>query len=159
MAENCLIIERVFDAPRERVWQAWSDPEWMKCWMGPKGYTIPVCRVDFRVGGSNLTCMRSAEGQDYWSTGSYLEIEPFERIVTTDSFSDAAGNVIAPSVYGMGDDFPREMLLSLTFTEVGGKTRMTLVHDGMPAGEHSDAARVGWNESFNKLDDCLKRAE
>src|SRR5512134_2988905 len=80
-----LVITRVFDAPRELVWKAWSEPEHFKRWWGPKGFTCPVCQIDFRVGGKFLGCMRSPEGQDFWSTGVYKEIVPLERIVSTDS--------------------------------------------------------------------------
>jgi len=75
-ADRELVITRVFEAPRERVWKAWSDAERLKRWWGPKHFTAPVCKIDFRVGGSYLSCMRSPEGQDYWSTGAYREIVP-----------------------------------------------------------------------------------
>jgi uncharacterized protein YndB with AHSA1/START domain len=146
-----LLIERVFDAPRELVWKAWAEPELMARWFGPKGFTTPVCKIDFRVGGVSLTCMRSPEGQDYWSTGVYREIVPMERIVTTDSFADADGNVVPASHYGMPGDFPLEMLVTVTFEDLGARTRMTLRHEGMPAGEMGEMAQQGWNESFDKL--------
>lgn len=157
--KTALVIDRSFEAPRERLWQAWSDPELMKCWFGPKTFTTPFCTIDFRVGGKNITCMRSPEGQDFWSTGEYREIIPMEKIVCTDSFADEKGNAVSGEVYGMGKDFPLEMLVIVTLEEQGGKTKMTMVHEGMPPGEHMDGARGGWNESFDKLEDCLKRLE
>ncbi|MEX0741712.1 MAG: SRPBCC domain-containing protein, partial [Phycisphaeraceae bacterium] len=150
--------ERVFDAPRELVWQAWTDPEMFTKWWGPKGYTTPHCEIDLRVGGKVLNCMRSPEGQDYWSTGVYREIVPPERIVCTDSFADEKGNVVPATHYGMGPDVPLEMLVTVTFEDLGGKTRMTLRHEGLPAGEMSDGAGVGWNESFDKLAEVLAKA-
>src|SRR3990172_11935266 len=66
-----LVIERIFDAPRELVWRAWTDPERVMRWWGPKGFTAPACQVDIRVGGTYLWCMRSPEGQHLWSTGVY----------------------------------------------------------------------------------------
>lgn len=151
-----LVIERTFEAPRERLWQAWSDPELMKRWFGPKTFTTPFCTIDFRVGGKNLTCMRSPEGQDFWSTGEYREIVPLEKIVCTDSFADEQGNVVSAEYYGMGSDFPLELLVTVTFTEQNGKTTMTMVHEGMPPGEHTDGASGGWSESFDKLENLLK---
>jgi uncharacterized protein YndB with AHSA1/START domain len=59
--EKGLVIKRIFDAPRELLWKAWSDPEQMKRWWGPKGFTTPVCKIDFRVGGVYLYCMRSPQ--------------------------------------------------------------------------------------------------
>jgi uncharacterized protein YndB with AHSA1/START domain len=71
-----LIITRIFDAPRELVWKAWTEPEQLMRWWGPKSFTSPVCKIDLRVGGVYLYCMRSPEGQDYWNTGVYKEIIP-----------------------------------------------------------------------------------
>src|SRR5439155_1144130 len=71
---RALVITRLFDAPRERLWQAWTDPEHVKRWWGPKGFTTPLCTIDLRVGGELLYCMRSPEGKDYWSKNVYREI-------------------------------------------------------------------------------------
>jgi len=149
--ESILVIEREFDAPRERVWMAWTTPDLVMRWWGPKGYSAPAARISLRVGGSFLICMRSPDGKDTWGTGVYREIVPFERIVSTDSFADEQGNVVSPTDYGMGPDFPRELLLTVTFEEANGKTKLTLKHAGMPAGKTLDEARVGWTESFDKL--------
>ncbi len=146
-----LVIERVFDAPREQVWNAWTDPEQVKKWWGPEHFTAPSAEIDLREGGTYLYCMRSPDGRDYWSTGTYREIIPLERIVVTDSFADEQGNVVPASHYGMGDDFPLEMRITITFEEVDGKTKLTLRHAGMPAGDMGDQAEAGWNQSLDKL--------
>jgi uncharacterized protein YndB with AHSA1/START domain len=159
--EGVLVIERVFDAPRELVWKAWTDPEMAMRWWGPKGFTAPSCQIDFRVGGKSLFAMQSPdynEGRPIWSTGVYKEIVPLERIVTTDCFADENGNVVPASHYGMTDDFPLEMLVTVTFEDLGGKTKMTLRHEGLPAGETLEGAGSGWNESFDKLAASLGRA-
>jgi uncharacterized protein YndB with AHSA1/START domain len=153
---NELVITRIFDAPRERIWKAWTEPEQMMKWWGPKLFTAPVCKIDFRIGGKYLFCMRSPDGKDYWSTGVYKEIVPNEKIVCTDSFADENGNVVLATHYGMGEDFPREMTVTVTFEDAGGKTKMTLVHSGMPAGDMSKMAGQGWNEQFDKLVELLK---
>ena len=154
--EGVLVIERVFDAPREAGWKAWTEPEQVMLWWGPKGYTCPACKMDFRVGGVYLYCMRSPEGQDYWGTGVFREIVPLARIVFSDSFADEHGNVVPATHYEMEEDMPLEMLVTVTFEDVGGKTRMTLRHEGIPAGESRDGAGAGWNESFDKLAESLK---
>lgn len=153
---NELVITRIFDAPCELVWKAWTEPESMKRWWGPKNFTAPVIKIDLRIGGKYLYCMRSQEGQDFWSTGMYREIVELERIVCTDSFADEKGNKVSPSHYGMSGDLPEEFLVMVTFEEHEGKTKMTLKHVGMPAGEMSDMAKAGWNESFDKLAESLK---
>jgi uncharacterized protein YndB with AHSA1/START domain len=155
-ATSELVIEREFDAPVERVWDAWTDPGQMKRWWGPKVFTAPVVQIDLRVGGKYLACMRDPSGKDYWSTGVYREIVPRKRIVATDSFADEKGNVVPGSHYGMSDDFPLEMLLTVDFAEVEGRTRLSLRHDGMPNNEQADMARQGWNESLDKLADMLR---
>ena len=118
-----LFITRIFDAPCKSVWKAWTEPDLVKRWWGPKGFTSPYCKIDLRVGGKFLYCMRSPEGKDYWSTGIYREIIPEERIVFSDSFADESGNVVPATQYGMSADFPLEMLVTVTFEEIGGKTK------------------------------------
>ena len=149
-AEQVLVIERIFDAPRELVWRAWTEPEQAMRWWGPKDFTSPACRIDFRVGRAYLLCIRSPDGQDFWSTGVYREIVPLERIVCTDSFADEHGNVVPASHYGMEGDFPLELTVVVTFEDLGGKTKLTLRHEGMPP-EIGEQAGGGWNESFDKL--------
>lgn len=155
MKEHELVISRTFDAPREVVWRAWTEPERIMRWWGPKGFTAPVCTIDLRVGGRYLNCMRSPEGQDFWSTGEYREIVPPKRLVCSDSFADEQGNVVPATHYGMGPDFPLELQVTVTLEEDQGTTLMTLRHVGLPAGEMSEMCKTGWNESFDKLADSL----
>ena len=96
-----LFIQRIFAASRDRVWKAWTDPDLIAQWWGPAGFTAPVIEVDLRKGGRYLFSMRSPVGQEFWSTGVYREIVPMERLVYTDSFADAEGNVVPASTYGM----------------------------------------------------------
>ncbi len=149
--KDALVITRVFDASRERVWKAWTDPELLKKWWGPKYFTAPVSKIDFRVGGKYLSCMRGPDGKEYWSTGVYREIVPVERIVMSDSFADEKGNVVPASHYGMTDDFPLELQVTLTLEDISGKTIMTLHHEGLPSGMMRELTSQGWNESFDKL--------
>lgn len=150
-SEPKLVIERTFDAPLAMVWKAWSDPAMLAQWWSPKGWTAPVIKLDFRVGGKYHFCMRPAEGQDCWSTGIYKEIIPMSRIVCTDSFADEKGNVVPASHYGMQEEIPEVLLITIEFREENGKTIMTLTHLGMPAGEMGEMATSGWNEFFDKL--------
>lgn len=146
-----LVIERIFNAPVELVWKAWTDPEMLVRWWGPKDFTAPVYQLDFRVGGKFLYCMRSPDGKDYWGTGTFKEIVPLERIVQTDSFADEKGNVVPASHYGMNADFPLVLEVILTFEDLGDRTKLTLRHSGMPAGKDAEGASTGWNESLDKL--------
>ena len=154
--EQELVITRVFDAPRERVWKAWTEPEQVKRWWGPKHFTSPFSKIVLREGGKYLFCMRSPEGKDFWSTGIYEEIVPLQSLVCTDSFADENGNVVPASYYGLPGDWPLELLVTVTFEEKNGKTIMTLVHEGIPSGTMRDNTEIGWSESFDKLVESLK---
>lgn len=151
-----LVITRIFNAPREKVWKAWTDIEHMKKWWGPKNFSAPVIKMNLKEGGKYLFCMLSPEGQKFWSTGILKEISPMDRLVWTDSFSDENGNVVSAAEYGMDKDFPKELLVTITFEDEGNKTKMTLVHAGMPEGVMSDMTKAGWDESFEKLAESLK---
>jgi uncharacterized protein YndB with AHSA1/START domain len=110
-----------------------------------------------RLGGKYLFDMRLPEGEEVWSTGSYREIVPLEKIVFTDSFADEHGHVVPATFYGMDANFPNELLVTVTFKDAGqGKTRITLRHDGIPAGEDLEMIKAGWEGSFDKLASFLK---
>ena len=153
-----IVLERIFNAPRELVFKAWSDPEQVTKWWGPAHFTAPVIKMDFRVGGKYHFCMHSPDGQDFWSTGVYKEIVAPERIVCTDSFADPEGNIVSGAYYGMdADAMPLELLVTLTFEQLpDGKTKMTLRHEGVAPGEMAEMTKAGWSTSFDKLDASLK---
>ena len=159
-AKGELVITRIFDAPRERVFKAWTDCDRLTRWWGPKGFTAPACRIDPRVGGEYLNSMRSPDGKEFWSTGKFREIREPERIVMTDSFADEQGNIVPASYYGMGGDWPLEMLVTVTLDEDEGKTKLTLKHSGTDRISDSDRNDMeqGWCESLDKLDESLKEA-
>jgi NADPH:quinone reductase-like Zn-dependent oxidoreductase/uncharacterized protein YndB with AHSA1/START domain len=150
-----LVITRTFNAPRTLVFKAWTEPERMMRWWGPKGFTSPACEIDLRLGGAYRNCMRSPEGRDYWSQGVYHEIEEPSRIVCSDAFADEHGNVVSPEQYGMSADWPTETLITLTFTEHVGKTRLMLQHWPIKPGPERDMCQQGWNESLDKLAEYL----
>lgn len=150
-AEPELVITRVFDAPASLVFRAWTEPEHFVRWWGPNGFTTPVCKIDLRPGGAWHVCMRSPDGRDYWSKGIYREIVAPKRIVTTDYFSDEAGNLVQPTQYGLPADWPAEMLLTVTFVERAGKTTLT-VRQSVPLSlAQSIGAIEGWNQSLDRL--------
>jgi len=157
--EQRVLITRIFDAPRESVWKAWTDCERLMRWWGPKDFTTPLCKIDLRPGGDFQNCMRSPEGRDYCGKGTYREIVPLERIVCTDSFADKEGNVVPATYYGMSADYPLEMLVTVTFEEIEGKTKLTLQHTlgPVPASER-DLCQQGWSESLDKLAGYLAEA-
>jgi uncharacterized protein YndB with AHSA1/START domain len=157
--KNELIITRIFNAPRELVWKAWTNPELSMRWWGPKGFTSPACKMDLRVGGEYLNCMRSPEGQDFWSKGTFREIVAPEKLVMTDSFADKEGNTVPATHYGLSSEFPLEMLITVVLEEHDGKTKITLKHSGVEGLNATDRDNMqqGWNESFDKLEEVLAK--
>ena len=118
-----LVITRTLDAPREFVYKAWTDPECLAQWWGPKGFTMGSLKLDLRPGGSFHYCMSSANGFEMWGLFIYHEVVPPEKIVFVNSFSDKEGNIIrAP----FSATWPLEVYNVLTFTEQDGKTTLTL---------------------------------
>lgn len=159
MATRTLRITRIINAPRERVWQAWTDPEQIKKWWGPAGFTAPHAESDLRAGGTFLYAMHGPAGtefdKDMWSGGEYREVIPMEKIVATDNFTDEHGNVISPNDAGMPGEWPEEMVVTVTFEDTDdGKTRLTLEHTGHPE-EMAEMAEQGWNQSLDKFEAVL----
>lgn len=160
-----IIISRVFDAPREMVWKAWIDPEMVKKWWGPKDFTAPSIKVDFRVGGKYIYCMHGPAGsewdKDMYSAGEYKEIVPMEKLVVSDYFSDEEGNQVDPTTMGMPQDFPKEMDVTVTFEAIeDGKTKLSIIYT--PASDTQREAMLktgmeeGWNSSLDKLAEALQ---
>jgi uncharacterized protein YndB with AHSA1/START domain len=149
-SSRILTITRTFDAPRELVWRAWTEPEHFMKWWGPEIFTSPSCEMDIRVGGKFLWCMEWPDGRRNYTTGEFREVVPLERLMYTTSFADADGNAVPPAYYGMGDGVAFEMQVTVVFEEHDGKTTIDLTHVGHPA-ELSEMARQGWNESLDKL--------
>lgn len=106
----------------------------MKKWWGPEGYTTPSATLYVRVGGRYHYCMRAPDGEDTWATGVYKGVVRPERLVMTDSFADSDGNIVPASAYGIEGGHPLEMLITVRFEEMAGRTRMTLRHSGLPPG-------------------------
>lgn len=148
---NDIVINRVFDLPISKVWQAWTDADEFKKWWGPKDFTCPSSKMEARVGGKYLSCMRGPDGKEYWSTGVVKEFIPERKLVVTDSFSDEKGNIISGSEYGLPGNWPKELLISVYLEEADGATKMKLRHEGIP-DEMREECIKGWNESFDKLE-------
>lgn len=146
-----IVVTREFDAPRELVFRAWTEPELMKEWWGPRGFTLPHCTIDLRVGGKLHYCMRSRDGADFWCGGVYQEIVLPERIVVTDYFSNPEGEVVPAAAYGMS--WPEDVTITVTFTESNGKTTVTMRQAAsVPLPKDSaDGASQGWSEMFDRL--------
>ena len=117
------VIRRTFDAPRDRVWKAWTDRDQLMKWFGPKGFAMMTAKLDLRPGGTFLYCLRTPDGQDMWGKFVYREIVPQERIVLVNSFSNAAGGITR---HPFSATWPLELLSTSRFTESAGKTTVAI---------------------------------
>lgn len=150
-ANQDVVIERIFDAPRELVFRMWTEAEHVKEWWGPAVFTNPLVEIDARPGGTMLIHMQAPDGAVYPDKGVFREVVPPERLVfTSGAFEDENGN------------FLLEALTTVTFVEQGGKTKMTLTATVLKAAPEVLGALAGmeqgWSESFDKLDKYLAQA-
>jgi uncharacterized protein YndB with AHSA1/START domain len=138
--EGELVITRVFDAPRELVWKAFTESDRLARWWGPKGFTMLVRTLDFRPGGVFHYSLRSPAGQVMWGRFVYRDIVAPERLVFVNSFADEAGNVIRSP---FSDTWPLEIVNTLALAEADGKTKLTL--RGGPINATEEERQTLWN--------------
>jgi uncharacterized protein YndB with AHSA1/START domain len=145
-AERELVITRIFDAPRELVWKAWTQRELAMQWAGPRGFTALDFALDPRPGGEWRLTMHSTETGELKNRGVVRKAVEPERLVFTFAWDEPDGT---PG---------REMLITITFAERDGKTEMTFTQGVFESVEDRDGHIEGWNESFDKLTEFLVNA-
>jgi uncharacterized protein YndB with AHSA1/START domain len=147
-----MTITRVFDAPRELVWKAWTDPKYVKQWWGPKGFSAPVCQIDFRVGGKSLLCMKSPDGQEFWNAVEYHEIVPHEKIVSSMYFADPQGNKVDPATFGIEHESIEGAYDVTLFEDLGnGQTKLTHIGNEPMESAKNSGQLEGWNQILDKV--------
>jgi uncharacterized protein YndB with AHSA1/START domain len=138
-----LTIVRVFDAPRELVFKAWSSPEHLSRWFGPKLFTVTSCEIDFRAGGVFRFVLRGPDGKDYPFDGSYLEIVEPSRIVFSGNIHDVPG---------------QDVMTTVTFAEHEGKTKLTVHQTYAFESDATRGAPIGWSQTLDHLAEFLESA-
>ncbi len=138
-----LVMERVFRAPPERVFRAWTDPAVLATWWGPEGFTTPEHRMDVRPGGEWWTQMMSPDGKPHTVSGVYREIAPPKRLVMTWGWEQPDGRR------------GHETVVELTFEPAPGGTRLKLVQRLFQSPEDAKGHNAGWASSFRDLDRIL----
>ena len=152
-----MTVTRVFDAPRELVWKAWTDPKYVMQWWGPKGFTAPFCEIDFRVGGKFLCCMRAPDGQEFWNGGEYHEIVLHEKIVYSMHFTDPEGNKVEPAHYGIEHEAIDDVHDVITFEDFGnGQTKLTFIGNEPMESAKDSGQLEGWNEILDKVAEVVE---
>jgi uncharacterized protein YndB with AHSA1/START domain len=154
-----LVVTRVFDAPVEAVWKAWTDAEQVKKWWGPDGFTAPVAKLDFREGGTSLVCMSSPEYGDMYSTWKYVEIVPLRRIEYIHNLADKNGNKIDPTAVGMPADFPQDQRNVVTFKAVSNDmTEIIVTEYDWTVGQMVEMSKIGMEQCLAKMAAIFTRA-
>ena len=143
-SERELVLERIFDAPREKVYRAWTEPKLMKQWFVPRPWTISGVALDVRPGGANLIVMRDPEGNDHPNRGVYLEVVENEKLVFTDAFTAAWEPSEKPF-----------MLAVVTFEDVDGKTRYTARARHWTVEDREAHEKMGFYEGWGQCADQL----
>ena len=159
------VISRVFNAPRDLVWKCFTDPEIMKQWWGPKGFTVLHSKMDLRVGGTYHYGMQAPDGSPMWGRFVFREIVPRERLVFINSFSDEAGGVTR---HPMHMAWPLEMMSIFIFEDQpGGKTKFTVrwaphnatADEIKTFDEGRDSMTMGWSGTMDKLEAHLAKTK
>jgi uncharacterized protein YndB with AHSA1/START domain len=144
-ADRELVLTRLINAPRAKVYRAWTDPELLKQWFAPKPYTTPIVEVDVRPGGSAYFVMRGPDGKDLPNRGVYLEVVPNEKLVSTDAYVAAWEPSEKPF-----------MTLILTFEDEGGKTRYTARVRHWTVADREAHEKMGFHEGWGLCTDQLE---
>jgi uncharacterized protein YndB with AHSA1/START domain len=154
------VISRSFEASRETLWRAWTEPERVKQWWGPKGFIVHTCTIDLRPGGVWHYGMKTPNGQEMWGRGVYREIVKPERLVWVNSFSNLEGAITKPP---FDEDWPMQLLTTLTLAEEENGTRLTMNWMPLEATEaerqtfdaNHESMTGGWTGTFNQLEKYL----
>lgn len=156
------VISRTFNAPLDRVWKAWTEPEQMAQWWGPKGFKADAKSLDLEPGGTFHYLLQSPQGQEMWGRMLFREIVPKEKLVFINSFSDPQGGVTR---HPMAPEWPLLMHTTISFTEENGKTTVTVEWEPYEASELEcetfdkgrDSMQAGWTGTFEKLEGHLDK--
>jgi uncharacterized protein YndB with AHSA1/START domain len=143
-ADRELVLTRIIDAPREKLFRAWTEPELIKQWFAPLPFTTTVVETDVRPGGSSLIVMRGPDGNEFPNRGVYLEVVKNERLVFTDAYETAWQPSEKPFMTGI-----------LTFEDEGGKTKYTARVLHWSAADREAHEKMGFHEGWGKCTDQL----
>jgi uncharacterized protein YndB with AHSA1/START domain len=140
-----LIFSRLIDAPREKLYRAWTEPTLLRQWFAPQPWTTPIAELDVRSGGSSLVVMRGPDGEEYSNRGVYLEVVPNERLVLTDAYVAAWEPAGKPFMTGV-----------ITFEDAGAnRTRYTARVLHWTAADREKHEQMGFHEGWSKCADQL----
>lgn len=154
-----IVIRRRFAAPRELVFEAWTNPDYLPRWFAPRGCRIHFSLLDIRPGGQFHSCIHNPAFGDCWCIGTYKEIVRPERIVYTMAIADEHGNRVEPAQAGHDPDWPAETLVTVTFEDDHGNTLLTLRQNALESLAKRTGAYPSWLEMLDRLTETLAELE
>jgi len=157
-ADREVRIVREFDAPQSLVFRAWTDATQLPQWFAPTGCAIRFRTLDIRPGGEFHSCIRTPDGQECWCKGVYREVTSPERIVFTMAISNDAGELIGPLAAGMDPAWPQETIVTVTFEEREGRTKLILHQTVSETLAEKTGAYPSWLDMLGRLEGLLKKS-
>ena len=155
-AEKELFITHLFDAPREIVFRAWTDPEQLKHWYAPDGCTIEFKSINVTTGGTFHSCIHDPVHGDCWIKGAYLEITFPEKLVFSMVLSDEQGTSVSSVDAGKPEEWPEALVTTVTFESLGKQTKLSLHQSVSEEEAKKTGAYQSWIKMFNKLNALIK---
>ncbi len=146
-----LFITHLFDAPREAVFEAWTDAEQLKHWYAPDGCTIEFKTIDVTPDGGFHSCVHDPIHGDCWIKGRYIIVLPPEKLVFTMVLSDADGNFVTSVEAGKPEDWPEETVTTVTFEAAGEQTKVSVHQTVLEEEAKKTGAYQSWIKMFNRL--------
>lgn len=153
-ADKTVVISRVFDAPRDLVFEAWTTPEYLLRWFAPHGCAFHIEHIDVCPGGGFHSCIRDG-AFECWCVGEYKEIVAPSRLVYTLAIADRHGNKVSSLTAGHDPRWPPETRLVVTFEDLDGQTRLTLRQNVSEALAKETGAYPSWFEMLERLEKLL----
>jgi len=152
MSTHNVDVTRDFEAPVERVWQAWTESDQVKLWWGPQGFTAPLANMDVREGGTSLVSMRSPDGHDFYNTWTYEKVDQPRRLEFVVRFADQSGTTLDPATIGLPPDIPRDVRHVLVFEPTGASTsRLSVTEYGYGTRETAEMSKMGLEQCLDKM--------
>jgi uncharacterized protein YndB with AHSA1/START domain len=151
-----LFITHLFDAPRDIVFRAWTDPEQLKHWYAPDGCSIEFKFIDIKQGGRFHSCIHDPVHGECWIKGTYLEVSAPQKLVFSMVLSDEEGKSVSSAEAGKTDDWPEEQITTVTFEPIGEQTKVSIHQTVLEEEAKKTGAYQSWIKMFNKLNLLFK---
>ncbi len=156
LTDKMVHLSRLYYAPCETVFGAWSSADALKRWYAPYGCTVEIKHFDFRTGGTFLLCIRNPDYPDCWCTGTYHEIDAPKRIAFSMALCDEEGRLLDSDDAGKDADWPAETIVIVEFAEEDGQTMLSLHQNALESVAVRTGAHAGWLQMLERLAEVIR---